>query len=178
VKSLFVKVSGAVLLLAIAFAARPALAAANVLDFLVLGQGAVTNDCPVGPNIVDCDVILDGQADGTHIGHDDFDLHLHVGTLSARLNNGAGGGGGFCAVVTGFGTFTPPSQATAITFNLVGTVCEESNLGSPAHFNGTYRITGGSARFAGAVGGGNLSSTFTRNPGGVVFLHLHGVINF
>jgi len=176
-KSLYVKVSQAVLILASVFATTPVLAAADVLDFLVLGQGSVVSDCSLVPVMLqpDCNVVLSGQASGTHIGHDDFSLTLRVGSTSGRAPNGAGG---FCAAVTGFGSFTPPSTDTSISFNVAGSVCEESGSGSPAHFNGTYRITGGTARFANAVGGGSLTSTYTRGAGGVVFLHLHGTINF
>lgn len=62
--------------------------------------------------------------------------------------------------------------------NVAGTICEEGGAGSPAHFDGTYRITGGSARFADAVGGGSLALTWLRGAGGLAFLHLHGTIDY
>ena len=172
-KSLFVKISLAALAFAAVFTATPAFAG-HVLDFRVLGRGSVVSDCSFFPSEVNCTVVLAGQASGTHIGHDDFNLQLRVTGLGSRLNNGDVGG--LCVVVHGLGTITPPSTATTITFNVAGTLCEERTSGSPAHFNGTYRITGGSARFAGAVGGGSLTATYVRGFGGEVFLHLHGVI--
>lgn len=174
-KPLLVNVSRALFLLAIAFAGTPVLAG-HVLDFRVLGRGAVVNDCSLLPSALNCNIVLAGQASGTHIGHDDFSLTLQVNSTSQRLTNGQPNG--FCAVVTGFGTLTPPSTATTISFNVAGTVCNEGAGGSPAHFDGTYRITGGSARFSDAAGGGSLTATWTRWTGGVVFLYLNGTIDY
>jgi hypothetical protein len=171
-KPLFARVSMAAFTLASVFAAAPVLAG-HVLDFQVLGRGSVISDCVLATT-VNCTVELGGQASGTHIGHDDFNLQLRVTGLGQRLTNGDIGG--LCVVVHGWGTLTPPSTGTSISFNVAGTLCEEGGPGSPAHFDGTYRITGGTARFTDAVGGGSLTATYVRNLGGEVFLHLHGVI--
>lgn len=176
-KSLFMNASRAVLILASVFAAAPVFAG-HVLDFQVLGRGSVVNDCVLATS-VDCTIELSGQASGTHIGHDDFNLKLRVTALSSRLGNGDGATGvnGLCVVVHGWGTLVPPSTATSISFNVAGTVCEERVMGSPAHFDGTYRITEGSARFGDVAGGGSLTATYIRGTGGEVFLHLHGTID-
>lgn len=176
-KSLFVKVSMAVLTLAGVFAATPVLAG-HVLDFQVLGKGSVFNDCiplvislPTGT----CNIILTGQASGTHIGHDDFNLNLRVTGLSHNESNGVGG---FCVVVTGILTLTPPSTATTISANVTGTVCEEGIANqSERQFDGTYRITEGTARFEDRSGGGSLTATYVHGAGGVVYLHLHGTLD-
>ena len=59
----------------------------------------------------------------------------------------------------------------------MGLLCEEGGSGSALQYNGTYRITGGTGRFASAVGGGSLTATFTRDTG-VAFIKIDGVINF
>lgn len=172
-KLLFVKALLAGLALAGGFAATPAFAG-HVLDLQVLGRGSVNNDCDLAVTLVGCNVLLAGQASGTHIGHDDFAVNLRVTTASTRSSNGVGG---LCAVVTGTLTLTPPSAGTSINMNVAGTICEEGGANSPAEFDGTYRITGGSARFADAVGGGSLALTWLRGAGGLTFLHLHGTID-
>lgn len=175
-KALYLKVSAAVFMLASVFAATPVLAG-HVLDFQVLGRGSVANDCSPLASAIACNIVLSGQASGTHIGHDDFNLNLRVTALSARLSNGVGG---VCVVVTGSGTLVPPGPIASpptISFNLTGTVCEEDIADSPAHFDGSYRITGGDNRFAERSGGGRVTATYIRGPGGLVFLHLHGTID-
>ena len=157
-----------------ALAASPAFAG-HVLDFQVLGRGNVTNDCNLAVTLIGCNTLLSGQASGTHIGHGDFAANLRVTTASSRSSNGVGG---LCVVVTGTLDLTPPSADTSINMNVAGTICEEGLTGSPAHFDGTYRITGGSARFADAVGGGSLALTWERGAGGLAFLHLHGTIDY
>lgn len=176
-KALCLKVSAAVFMLASVFAATPVLAG-HVLDFQVLGRGSVDNDCSPLASAITCNIVLSGQASGTHIGHDDFNLNLRVTALGSRLSNGEVGG--VCVVVHGSGTLVPPgpiANPPTISFNVAGTVCEEGGADSPAHFDGTYRITGGDNRFAGRSGGGSLTATYIRGAGGLVFLHLHGTID-
>lgn len=175
-KALYLKVSTAVFMLASVFAATPVFAG-HVLDFQVLGKGLVANDCRPFIQALGCNIVLNGQASGTHIGHDDFNLNLRVDALTHSESNGAGG---LCVVVTGTFTLTPPSTATSIFSNVTGTVCEEGITNSDVQFDGTYRITGGTARFDGRSGGGSLTATYTRPPTtepGVVYLHLHGTLD-
>lgn len=178
-KLLCVKVSIAVLaLLALPLGVAPTPAlAGHVLDFQVLGKGTVFNDCFL-TSTVDCDIDLRGEASGTHIGHDDFRLLLRKGATSAILPNGSSAiPAGVCIVVTGTMTINVPSADTFIAFAVAGLVCEQSFVNSNAGFNLHYRITGGGARFAGRSGGGSLTGAYTRNPGGVVYLHLHGTLD-
>jgi hypothetical protein len=176
-KLLFMKVSMAVLTLAGVFAATPVFAG-HVLDFRVLGKGSVVSDCILA-SLADCTIELSGQASGTHIGHDDFNLRLRVTPAGQRLTNGDGVTPflGLCVVVHGFFTITPPSEDTRIDFRVAGLVCEEGVSGSDAGFNLHYRISGGTARFEGRSGGGSLTGSFRRNRGGVVYLHLNGTID-
>jgi hypothetical protein len=173
-KLLFMKVSMPVLMLAGVFAATPVFAG-HVLDFRVLGKGSVVSDCSLAPSTLSCTIELSGQASGTHIGHDDFNLRLRVTGAGTRLGNGDIGG--LCVVVHGDMTITPPSQDTRIDFKVAGLVCEENGLSSDAGFNLHYRISGGTARFEGRSGGGSLTGSFRRATGGVVYLHLNGTID-
>lgn len=177
-KALYLKVSTAVFMLASVFAATPVFAG-HVLDFQVLGRGSVVSDCTLA-SLMDCTIELSGQASGTHIGHDDFNLRLRVTPAGSRLFNGDGGIPflGLCVVVHGPGRITPPSEETTIDFQVAGLVCEEGVSGSDAGFNLHYRISGGTGRFAPPrSGGGSLTGSFTRGTGGVVHLHLHGTID-
>lgn len=176
-KSLFVNVSKAVFALVAAFAAAPAFAG-HVLDFQVLGKGSVVSDCILA-SLTDCTIELSGQASGTHIGHDDFNLRLRVTPAGSRLFNGDGVTPflGLCVVVHGDMRITPPSTDTTIDLKVAGLVCEENTAGSPAGYNLHYRISGGTARFTGRSGGGSVTGSFLRGPGGVVHLHLHGTID-
>lgn len=117
---------------------------------------------------------------GTQIVHGYFVLRLDLGS-PASLNGYPAGGPiavpqGVCVPASAVGWLTAAS-GDVINFSNVGTVCEEAVPGSPYHFNGTYRITGGTGQFAAAVGGGSLTSTFTRD-GATVFFHLNGAIKY
>jgi hypothetical protein len=101
--------------------------------------------------------------------------YIGNGTYSVNLlppvffsNNGAGG---VCDVVTGSGSVTAANGDT-IAFATVGMLCNESDALSPFHYNGTYRITAGSGRFAGVAGGGSLTVTF----GSTNFIKIDGTI--
>jgi hypothetical protein len=170
-KALFVRTSTAALLLA--SMAAPVLAG-HVADFQVLGKGTVVNDCSPLVPVFTCNIVLKGQASGTNIDHDEFDLNLRVTDASHSESNG---GGGMCVVVRGHLTLTPPTINTPIAINVSGTVCEEETIDTPAHFDGTYRIADGGARLAGRSGAGSLTATYIRGPGGAVYLHLHGTID-
>ncbi len=65
----------------------------------------------------------------------------------------------------------------SIDFSHVGVACEEAAPGSPYHYNGTFRLTGGTGRFAAASGTGSLAGTFTRD-GSAVSIYLRGAISY
>jgi hypothetical protein len=165
-----------------------ATAAAHVLDWRVSGSGDVAGTCADVPGFAaGCTLTSAGALNGvrgTHVGNSKYGLSLTTGTDPA-LN----AGGGACLPANN-PDLTPgtvnAANGNVIEFSTVGWLCEEGAPGSALHYNGTYRITGGTGRFVGAVGGGNLVATFERVEGGaeagpgaqVAFIKLDGVINF
>ena len=110
------------------------------------------------------------------IGDGSYSLSVEAG-LSSLTNTTAVTNPGLCFAASGTGTVTA-ANGDVINFNTVGLLCEEAARGSALQYNGTYRITGGTGRFADAVGGGNLAATFERTTGGVAFIKIDGVLNF
>lgn len=165
------------LVLALALVAPPV--SAQLTDFQVMGSGTVETNCLVTLGS-GCTATSSGEATGTIINNGSFVLRLDTG--SPTLLNGypagplAGSQQGICLPASSVGWLTGANGDT-INFNHVGLVCEEAAPGSPYLYNGTYRITGGTGMFSAAVGGGSVTSTFTRD-GATVYLHLHGTIRY
>ena len=96
-----------------------------------------------------------GPAMPMYIGNAQYTLNLSSpGTMVAN-----GAPGGVCEFITGTGTIVA-ANGSGIAFATVGTLCNEAGMGSPLHYNGTYRITGANGRFEGVLGGGSLTATF------------------
>ena len=149
-----------------------AVASPLVLDWRVNGTGAVTGTCQMTFSS-GCTSISSGIVLGTHIGSGTYTLSVTTGNDSATNASG-----GKCLPANGPGSITAASGAT-LNFNTVGWLCEEGSSGSPYHYNGTYRITGGTDRFSDAVGGGSVAATFEK--GGLTnntFVKIDGTINF
>lgn len=179
-KSVCVKSMMALLTLVVVSAATPVLAL-HVMDLEVMGSGTVETNCLV-TLASGCTVTSSGEAMGTHINHGYFVLRLDTGS-PASLNGYPAGPGpqggtqqGVCLPASFLGGLSAASGDT-INFRHAGVVCEEAAPGSSYHYNGTYRITGGTGQFAAAVGGGSLTSTFTRD-GATAFFHLQGTIKY
>ena len=185
VKSLFafVVVLGAGLALAVTPAAS---AAALVLDWQVIGTGTgAPNGCAVTTGGATC--IFSGNATGDHVGRSTYVINIIAGDTIPGLN----GSGGECALSSGTGNVTA-ADGSKVNFNTVGLLCEEGALGTPIHYNGTYRIcspattpgcpTSAGGRFSDAVGGGNLAATttqpFSTPSPPVSFIKIDGTINF
>lgn len=183
--SLFVLIS----VLGLTLAAAPA-SAGHVLDIRALGSGSATGTCITGVLAPTCTVESSGQIMATYLGHGPaqpdhgtFTLELTAGT-SSDVNSEAGK----CLVAHRAGQFFTrqfvvlfAANGDTIELNTVGTLCEENESGTSLHYNGTYRIVGGSGRFEGAGGGGSLTATFERDfseigSGGATFLKLEGTI--
>ena len=150
----------AALALSLAFAARTIAAPAAGLNWEVHGTGSG------GVNLLTGGGGSSGPAMSQYIGNGMYSVTLNPQVFFA--NNGAGG---VCNVVTGFGSVTAANGDT-ISFATVGMLCNESDATSPFHYNGTYRITAGSGRFAGVAGGGSLTVTF----GSTNFIKIDGTI--
>ena len=148
-----------VLALGLGFAARTIAAPAAGLNWEVHGTGSGGVNLLTGGG-------SSGPAMSQYIGNGMYSVTLNPPVLFS--NNGAGG---VCDVVTGSGSVTAANGDT-ISFATVGMLCNESDATSPLHYNGTYRITAGSGRFAGVAGGGSLTVTF----GSTNFMKIDGTI--
>jgi len=149
-----------VLALGLGFAARTIAAPAAGLNWEVHGTGSGGVSLLTGGG-------SSGPAMSQYIGNGMYSVTLNPPVFFS--NNG--GLGGVCDVVTGFGSVTAANGDT-ISFATVGMLCNESDATSPLHYNGTYRITAGSGRFAGVAGGGSLTVTF----GSTNFMKIDGTI--
>jgi len=147
------------LALGLGFAARTIAAPAAGLNWEVHGTGSGGVNMLTGGG-------SSGPAMSQYIGNGMYSVTLNPPVLFS--NNGAGG---VCDVVTGSGSVTAANGDT-IFFATVGMLCNESDASSPLHYNGTYRITAGSGRFAGVAGGGSLTVTF----GSTNFIKIDGTI--
>lgn len=155
----------------LALAAGPASAAAVMLDWRVLGSGAVGGTCAASPVLVSgCTANSGGSAVGTHVGNSTWTLSVTTGPVAV-----ANSSGGNCFTADGTGDVTA-ANGDMVFYNTVGWLCEEAAAGSPYHYNGTYRITGGTGRFSAAVGGGDVAATNVR--GGTSYIKIDGNINY
>jgi hypothetical protein len=167
--------------LGLVLASRVASAAAVMLDWEVRGSGTAGGSCGLSALFPGCTVTSSGSAIGTHVGNSTWTLGVTTGPVPM-----ANSSGGNCFIANGAGGVTA-ANGDVISYNTVGTLCEEAAAGSPYHYNGTFRITGGTGRFSSAVGAGNVVST---NPGGgggssssvasdqTSFIHIDGTINY
>ena len=158
----------------LAFVITPAAASPFVLDWRVIGSGTGgTNGCTTvsfPPGIC----TFSGSAIGTHIGSGTYSVTVTINPTP--FPNDGVGSGGFCFFASGFNQMVTAANGDTITFNTLGLLCTEGGLGSAVHYNGTYRITGGSGHFSGAVGGGSLTATLA--PSTLSFIKIDGTINF
>ena len=159
-----------------------------VLDWRVIGFGQDSGSCETGTFMSGCTSITAGSAQGTHIGSGAYSLTVTTGNDKAgggTDNHATNASGGKCLPAnnnTGSGMITAADGST-INFNTVGWLCEEGGPGSSYHYNGTYRITGGTGRFSGAVGGGSLTYTVEKSgllspTNGNSYMKVDGTINF
>ena len=169
-------------LVGVGFALLGTVAVANplVLDWRVNGTGTVTGTCQMTFSS-QCTSISSGIVLGTHIGSGTYALSVTTGN-DGSANSATNASGGKClpANETSGTTGTiAAADGSTISFNTVGWLCEEGASGSDYHYNGTYRVTGGTGRFSGAVGGGSLAATFEK--GGLTnntYTKIDGTINF
>jgi hypothetical protein len=168
--------------LSLALPAGLASAAAVMLDWEVRGSGITTGTCGVSALVAGCTATASGSALGTHVGNSSWTLSLTAGPFLLAPNSS----GGNCFIANGTGGVTA-ANGDVISYNTVGTLCEEAAAGSPYHYNGTFRVTGGTGRFSSAVGAGNVVTTNPGGGGGVApaivssgstFIHIDGTINY
>ena len=139
-----------VLALGLGFAARAIAAPAAGLNWEVHGTGGGTVTVTGGGT-------SSGPAMPQHVGNATY--HVTLSNPQIFTTNGGGVGAGLCSIATGTGGIEAADGST-ISFATVGTLCNEGDVNSAVHYNGTYRITVGTGRFLGVLGGGSLTATF------------------
>jgi hypothetical protein len=172
-KSCWIIAAVALLVIGLVLVAGSTVAGPLVLDIQVIGVGAAGGTCQVGALAPACTSNSTGTVMGKHIGNSTYSLSLTAGTVAATNITG-----GSCLAANSLGDTITAANGDVITFKTVGWLCEEEIPSSNYHYNGTYRIAGGTGRFASAVGGGNLSATFVKGIGGQTFLKFDGTINY
>jgi hypothetical protein len=170
--------------LAFVFGVAPGIGAQQLQDLQAMGSGTVETNCPISLAPL-CTITTRGTATatatGTQILDGTFLIRVDLGG-PVSLNGWPAGPGpvgaqqGVCLPGTYLGTLTA-ANGDVLTFTNVGTVCEEAAPGSPYHFDGTFRITGGTGQFAGASGAGNVAVTCTRE-GATTIVKMSGAIKF
>ncbi|MBI4638159.1 MAG: hypothetical protein HY727_17625 [Candidatus Rokubacteria bacterium] len=171
-KARWVKLTMAQLILGVLFAAPPP--AVGQSAFEVTGSGTVETNC-LGTLAPGCTVRLTGQMSGTPILPGQFFLRLDTGSPNSLNGYPGGTSQGVCLPTSFNGTLT--ETGGDIYFNHAGLVCEEAEAGSPSVYHGTFRLTGGTGRFAAATGGGSVVATVTRDTL-AGFVYLRGSISY
>ena len=152
-------------------------------DLQATGSGPVVSNCP-GRLVANCTTRSVGTATGTTNGtpvfQGEYDIRFDTGSTGS-LNGWPAGlqqgmEQGLCFHGSHLGWLTAPN-GDILRFAKVGTVCEEGPPGSPVHFNGTFRITGGTGQFATASGLGNIVITVPRD-GSPVLVKMSGSIAY
>lgn len=145
----------------------------------VLGSGTFETNCS-GTLTSGCAATASGQMAGTPILSGTFIVRIDTGSpASFNVNQG------ICLPAAWRGRLTDAGGDT-IDFTHAGWICEEGVAGSPFLYAGTFRITGGTGRYASAAGTGSVSVTFIRGAGtaslptgtGTSSVHLRGTITY
>jgi hypothetical protein len=152
-------------------------------DFQAMGSGAVVTNCPgrLAPN---CTIRTEGTATATAGGapllEGIFDIRFDTGSVVTANGWPAGAQQGMeqgVCVPGSYLGFLVGANGDVLRFTNVGLACEEGAPGSPVHFNGTFRITGGTGQFATAAGAGSVIVTTTRTDS-VGFVKMSGSLTY
>ena len=171
-KSLWMKFTMAPLILGVLFAAPPP--AAGQSAFEVTGSGTVETNC-LATLVPGCTGTSTGQMTGTPILPGQFILRFDTGSPSSFNGYPGGPTQGVCLPASFIGRLT--ERDGEINFYHAGLVCEEAGPGSSYVYHGTFRLTGGTGRFAAVAGGGSLVGTFTRDTQSAL-VYLRGAISY
>jgi hypothetical protein len=137
--------------------------------FSFIGSGPSTAMCDDSGN---CTSTFTGVANGSAIG-----LKAAVSS-SFSWNNETGGiisAGNICFVAAGTGTVTTKTKGK-LNFAQVGLLCGPLDGFTPADFNGTFLVTGGTGKFAASIGGGGATASSDSN--GFVLLFGEGSLTW
>ncbi len=137
--------------------------------FSFIGSGPSTVMCDDSGN---CTSSFTGTANGSAVG-----LNGKVAS-SFTWNNENGGiisANNICYLAAGTGTVTTQNKGK-LNFAQVGLLCGPLDGFSPAGFNGTFTVTGGTGKFAASVGGGG--ATASSDSSGFVLLFGEGSLTW
>ncbi len=137
--------------------------------FSFIGSGPSTVMCDDGGN---CTSTFNGTANGSAVG-------MKAAVSSNFSWNTESGGivsaGNICYVAAGVGTVTTKGKGQ-LDFAQVGLLCGPIDGFSPADFNGSFLVTGGTGKFVASIGGG--SATASSNSDGFVLLFAEGSLTW
>ena len=177
-RSVFVKTIILLFILTLGLSTSPVLARTVLLDFQANGFGKIADPGASGCQSDDqgCTVQSEGTVSSRHFGRAKFSSTLKILWKSATPNGEGTSSSptGFCAPASGTTEITIGSAV--LNLEQVGIVCEVGPTGTdvPHIFNGTFFITGGTNKYAGETGAGNL--TVSDDGKGNVLLNLRGTI--
>ena len=177
-RSVFVKTIILLFILTLGLSTSSVLARTVVLDFQANGFGKITAPGASGCQSDDqgCTVQSEGTVSSTHFGRAKFSSTLKI-LWKSTTPSGEGTSSsptGFCAPASG--TIEITIGSAVLNLGQVGIICEVGPTGTdvPHTFNGTFFITGGTNKYAGETGAGNL--TVSDDGKGNVLLNLRGTI--
>jgi hypothetical protein len=106
-------------------------------------------------------------------GQSTFRLNLVV-DFSTYRSNGSGGG---CSLASGTLAFTKAARGNPerLTMTHAGLLCDSDGIGSPKTYTATYNVTGGTRKYAGAGGTGDMALSIDTPE---TVLHLEGNVLF
>jgi hypothetical protein len=106
-------------------------------------------------------------------GPSTFMLSLNADYSTFRTN----GSGGGCSQVSGRLTFTKDANGNdeQLVLTHAGLLCDTAGTLGPKVYTATYNITGGSRKYVGAAGTGNLTASFNATE---TLVHLDGNVLF
>jgi hypothetical protein len=137
--------------------------------FSFIGSGPSTVMCDDGGN---CTSTFNGIANGSAVG-------LKAAVSSSFSWNIQSGGilsaGNICYLAAGSGTVTTKTKGQ-LNFAQAGLLCGPQEGFSPADFNGSFLVTGGTGKFAASIGGGG--ATASSDSSGFVLLFAEGSLTW
>src|SRR6267378_2099694 len=117
-------------------------------------HGVIATETDDGAGNAGANPVVTVPVKGTHVGSSST-IAFKVVNGTVMNNNQTNAAGGLCATKYGSGTVTvPDTKNSSITMTLTGLGCSDGITGLD---DLTWIITGGTGRFAGAVGTGHLS---------------------
>lgn len=138
--------------------------------FSFIGSGPSTVMCDESGN---CTSNFTGTANGSAVGRN----ATVASSFSWSQEGGIISSGTICYVAAGAGTVTTKGKGKPqLNFSQVGLLCGPLDGFTPASFNGSFTVTGGTGKFAASVGGGG--ATASSDGDGFVMLFAEGSLTW